>query len=77
VEVSVNLNNLFLLSISNRLTFADYQGFTDFFIRFPLFSANRQCQELKEKFDRKEATEESRSIVGFCALFGKVIKACT
>ncbi len=67
----------FYLSLTDSL-FADYQGFTDFLIRFPLFSANRQCQELKEKSDRKETTEEFPPICrGFARCFDLFHRAAT
>ena len=67
----------FYLPLTDSL-FADYQGFTDFLIRFPLFSTNRQCQELKEKSDRIRTTEEFRPICrGFACCFDLFHRAAT
>jgi hypothetical protein len=67
----------FYLPLTDSL-FADYQGFTDFLIRFPLFSTNRQCQELKEKSDRIQTTEEFRPICrGFARCFDLFHRAAT
>ena len=67
-----------MLSTLTDSLFAEHRGFTDFLIRFPLFSASRQCQELKEKSDRKRGDRRiSVDCRGFARCFDLFRRAAT